>query len=194
MKQLLFYANLANDAYSDSIYREDFESEFMSADTCQAHILTNETTQYVVFRGTDEFKDWVADLSFKPTTDGIQSGFNKYADLIIPKLIHRIDESKELIFIGHSLGGAIALILSVFFNAKVITFGCPRVSTLNFIKILKECEINHIRVLNRFDYAPYIPMYPYCNYGKKITLRGNQVFTAHKMMSYIKNIEKSISG
>jgi predicted lipase len=190
MNELLFYAHLADKSYEDELCLEGFTTQFIDTQGCQAYILTNTKNQYVVFRGTDELRDWFVDLSFKPTCDGIQSGFNKYANVIVSKLIDEVDISKEVVFIGHSLGGAVALILSPLFNAKVVSFGSPRVGTEKFINVLSDAKIDHLRVVNRFDYAPYIPMYPYKHYGKKITLKGNQILFAHNMTSYIKNINK----
>lgn len=122
---------------------------------------------FIVFRGTQEFENWAANLNFMsvhlklenlPTK--VHAGFSNSQTLLQPNLVNLIKENPEVktvIFTGHSLGGAIAQIMSTKFSSwlkqkmpntrfEVVTFGSPRVGDENFAKIftrnLKPMPLN----------------------------------------------------
>ena len=89
----------------------------------------------VVFRGSDEFADWVdIDFNYRPAT--IHSGMKTTAGFLsaftsiyypLQELLHSQSTQKPLWTVGHSLGGAVAGIAADVFEADgYISFGCPR--------------------------------------------------------------------
>ena len=119
--------------------------------------------------GTEEIKDAKVDLMTKMipliNTDiknsaMVHKGFNDYADVIlandsIKKFISDLkkDSNEKLYLTGHSLGGAVAIVMSAKlieagFNEnqlQVITFGAPAVGDKNFVERYDK-KINLTRV------------------------------------------------
>ena len=103
------------------------------------------------------------------------------------------DPEYQIIFIGHSLGGAISTISSFYyikkyyFNAKniLITFGQPKVGNENFAKELTNIMNNTIyRIARPYDIASLFPMKDteyIVQYIKTIVLSS-------KFVIYVKNI------
>jgi len=95
-------------------------------------------TVWVVARGTDEWRDWLDDLrvASRPVRcDGLgwaHSGMADYARNLWQQVRWVIDPTAPVIFTGHSLGGAAAVLLALWARAdgqqvrEVITFGAPR--------------------------------------------------------------------
>lgn len=123
----------------------------------QAYILEVGEACVVVFRGTDETKDWAFNVQagFTNTVYGkMHKGFKKSWDLIAKELRDNLP-NKPLYFTGHSYGAALAFISSLYIpHQQVITFGCPMVLHRNPPKYAKS---NHIRVRNNNDIVTQLP-------------------------------------
>lgn len=103
----------------------------------------------VAFRGTSEIKDWLTDARFVRTTVAcgeVHSGFwaawsgvrKPLFDLVWDQAL---TTGKPVLFTGHSLGGALALIAAKYFEVRgmpnvhgVYTFGAPRVGDKEFCR------------------------------------------------------------
>lgn len=106
---------------------------------------------YVVIRGThaDNFKCWVlnmiVNLQFKLLEEScykIHSGYRKCGEPILKKLVFSIKEAADkgynVVFTGHSLGGAIAKYVAVkseLDESNIYTFGSPLLATDDFFDI-----------------------------------------------------------
>jgi len=99
-------------------------------------------------------------------------------------------------FIGHSLGGAIAQICALKSSKPIITFGSPRVGDYNFCKAIK----NHLRITSRGDLIPHIPPW-WVGYifhsGEHIRIGKSSrpwwkfwIFTDHFINDYVQSVEE----
>lgn len=128
----------------------------------------------VVFRGTDEFKDWFANLDSMPVEwfpghpekGHVHKGFADALDYVWSQesedklWLHLKDylmQAKHPVFYtGHSLGGALAtLAASLISPTAVYTYGSPKVGNTAFKESLKT--VNIFRVVNHSDVVTTVP-------------------------------------
>lgn len=142
----------------------------------------------IVVRGSEPpftssgIKDWVNNfLSIKRRYYGIRahSGYARAAESVIEPLLAMIDllpKEYAVTVEGHSLGGAVAVLLAVAlgysrrearFNSelRLITFGQRRVASSEDLKAALQCR--YLRVQNGSDIACLTPMLP--GYGDQGT-------------------------
>ena len=151
----------------------------------------NSTREIIVsFRGTVNVKNWILNLILtdkpKYTKPGplFHYGFKVAYESILSslldqlKLILELNPKFNLVFTGHSLGGAIATIavadlllkdtvkcqkslyaLSIpSFRVSLITFGTPRVGNENTSQLFRQLKLrSSYRVTNRNDPVPRLP-------------------------------------
>jgi predicted lipase len=111
-------------------------------------------TMYIVFQGSNGKHDWLSNFNFckrkivpydnKESDIRIHSGFiNQYkiARTFLHISVNQYNEFKNINVVGHSLGGALAVLCGVDLqynfsdrNISVYTFGCPRVGNRAFIE------------------------------------------------------------
>lgn len=153
------------------------ESRFFNGGRNQCAIIESAQQPQVailVFRGTDHVQDWIANLNTLPATweyGGIvHSGFKEEFSEVWPQIVNYLDTlTMPLIYTGHSLGGALALLAA---SAKpphmVYTFGCPRVGDERFAHTLKNIPVH--RVINNRDIVPTLPpmtaLLEFCHVGE----------------------------
>ena len=115
----------------------------------------------VVFAGTHDASDVVADISAWPTLSGIDYGFNSVwnrvsdrVDALIKEEMSKDPTIIDFMFSGHSLGGAISQLAATKYKKGSITFGSPKVWTsYNFGKR----PLWHIRTASRQDPVTMVP-------------------------------------
>ena len=159
----LRYAVLSKQAYGDKIDIAGYTSHFISMGSTQVHVLISDEETLVVFRGTEKnLEDILVDLNIKKE-DGTHKGFNQAYLSVHAELKKLVDKDKPAKFIGHSLGGALAIKAGTFHigsDKQIITFGAPRVFTKKYAKFYESCEITH-RFENKCDPVPYLPPYSF---------------------------------
>jgi cephalosporin-C deacetylase-like acetyl esterase len=175
----LFLTELARDAYNPQLRRKGYKTTFFDMDGAQAYLLTNQTHQIVVFRGTDELKDLFSIAKS-------HEGFVEYANslLRIP-----INYKKKLILVGHSLGGAIAVCFASLVkhpDTEIYSFGCPKVGTKAFVEEIKH--IPHTRYVTTYDHVPHLPLFS-CHHSKQVKLSTKSLFNNHHIDFYIKTMK-----
>ena len=120
----------------------------------------------VTFRGTDELKDWITNVRILPWWHkGIgwcPAGFVKTAEDLCVEILCRMVEkdipANELVLTGHSLGGAMALLVGAVMQnrhlspAEIVTFGAPKCGRL---KLLDDLNVTCYR--NGKDIVPTVP-------------------------------------
>jgi len=170
---------------------------------------------YVSFRGTSTVHDVLSDISISSVklTDGmhtakVHSGFHKYfmslfVDLKGLMKTHALDYDR-VVLTGHSLGGAIASIASIYIHELVqtkkiscITFGAPKVGNQGFATIFSDSVRMDLRVIISSDPVPKLPpgkfkhpTPPYViNWGQtRHGLRADD----HKLKNYIQLLEGAL--
>lgn len=134
-----------------------------------AYVLaTNKVTrhQLIAVRGTANEENAMVDAAFVLVADKISGikihqGFLLSARDIYQHVLPEINREYTTDFIGHSLGGATALILAMMFDAQgydvgeVITFGQPKVT--NVSGSLKFNHLNIKRIVTPKDMVPLVP-------------------------------------
>lgn len=123
-------------------------------------------TQVISVRGTSNIENAMVDILLKLRVDqntGIQlhEGFAFAAGQVYAELKPLLKADYIIRTTGHSLGGAVALILAMYLDAdqfnidQVITFGQPKVT--NIAGANKISHINIIRVVTPLDVVPLVP-------------------------------------
>jgi len=166
------YAEYARLAYFNP---EDGEADFtqdkifLDSDNAEGWIFKFPDKDVISLRGTQpaQWKDVLADLRFwriDPAGSGekIHSGFWKEAFSLLPAIIRNTEEEKSVAITGHSLGGAMAVIVAGFlmkmgYNVTdLYTFGQPRVGNKKFVQRV-EAGCNWQRFVNNNDIVPSVP-------------------------------------
>ena len=122
---------------------------------------------YFAVRGTSDPEDVVRDLQIGVTREGSHDGFSKQASALwslIEKYYDRMaDEGAKTHLCGHSLGGAVAILLGLWLKREnyrvgsIRTFGAPRVGNEKLqSSILKESLDIQQFVVGR-DIVPTVP-------------------------------------
>jgi hypothetical protein len=107
-------------------------------------VLAGHGAHTIAFAGTDPLvvANWVTDLDFPVNSDGIHQGFDAALEAAwgqIKNTLSQIDHIETLLIVGHSLGGALAVLagqrllseLSLKVDA-IYTFGMPRAGDREF--------------------------------------------------------------
>lgn len=162
------FAKISKSAYSGVFEHKVLHT--INIKGIQSYILDFEDYCVLVFRGTDEQKDWIQDakINFVNTVYGkMHKGFKQSWDLVSREIRNNLP-NKPLYITGHSYGGALAFIAGLFIpHVEVVTFGCPKVMHKDYANYLK---INHTRVRNCNDIVTQVPLKPYVHIGKLIYL------------------------
>ncbi len=131
-------------------------------------LATNDQTKHHILavRGTSNVENIIVNSAFvlvpdKITGIDIHQGFLLSAKDIYQKILPDIKPGYKINAIGHSLGGATALIVAMMLDAKgydideVITFGQPKVTNISGSK--KFSHLNIKRLVMPKDIVPLVP-------------------------------------
>ena len=164
----------------------------------------------IATRGTDTLADWVTDanigVQFGPGGNFVHAGFNETWKSFAPAIREflRGRNPTRIHCVGHSLGGALAMLNADFITANRIaevqlyTFGAPRAGADGFARQLTELvgSQNIYRVSNPVDPVPMIPIFPFFHlpFGEQglqigATSKMPISFAGHKMTaSYVPGV------
>jgi triacylglycerol lipase len=133
-------------------------------------LATNELTktQVISVRGTSNIENAMVDISLKLMVDKntgvhLHEGFSFAAKQVYAELKPLLNSDYKINVTGHSLGGAVALILAMYLDSyqfdieQVITFGQPKVTNISGANKIQH--INFIRVVTPFDLVPLVPLF-----------------------------------
>ena len=159
------------------------ESSIIQND-CQAYACRYQDSLSIVFRGTESFRDVLTDLNMvrvrmdlpnienRPKVHwGFLRQFRTVEDQVREQIEEYLEEKKnvdathkQIIFSGHSLGGALSTLASVQFGREYpdipiscVTFGSPRVGNSHFCHLFDQCVQHSYRFVNEDDPVPMGP-------------------------------------
>ena len=131
-------------------------------------IATNDVTRQhiIAVRGTSNIENVIVDAAFVLVADDltgidIHQGFLLSARDIYQQVLPELNPGYRVTTIGHSLGGAAAIILAMMLDAdgysvdEVITFGQPKVTNISGSRKFKQ--LNVIRLVTPKDVVPLTP-------------------------------------
>ena len=155
--------------YCERIYDEGKE---IGNNEFAYNVVQDRGVTIISIRGTDNGKNVLTDLDARPFRDkklGVQihRGFRDAAEKLKNDIIENVALEETIILTGHSLGGAIAQILGLWFEddsyeVQIYTFGSPSVITKQM------WEDGHFRVYLENDPVPFLPPFPYVHWGIRI--------------------------
>jgi len=157
-----------------------------------------EQTIYISIRGTANLKNVIVDAEYVKDEDSkiniyLHNGFKKITDElyqdIIPFIEPYVTQGYKFSITGHSLGGAMAVILMMYLDAddypvnKIITFGQPKVTNREGMKKYQATPL--LRIIDDRDLVPLVPPLtfisaekgPYRHFGPEVILLKEVYFS-----------------
>jgi hypothetical protein len=153
----------------------------------QVYVQTLDQRTYVIFPGTDGIQDWRTDFkaiktSWMDDRGAVHRGFAAAWSSVMSEVLKETQNAAQVIVIGHSLGGALAMLAASFIQsaqgniAGVYTYGQPRVGNGAF-KRAYNATLNAatFRIVNEEDPVPYLPpwLMGYRHTGREVFLTKN---------------------
>ncbi len=167
-----------------SIHFLDDRKELDATDT-QAFITHNADVMIIAIRGTSEMipdllRDFDAlQVPFEEGSGKVHRGFYlaaKRALLFVTSYLDKFYQSQQLIICGHSLGGAIALLLAQMLRVsdsryplQLYTYGAPRAGDATFTR--SAADLLHHRIVSNDDLIPNLPL-PWMNTRYEVIAPG----------------------
>ncbi|MFQ3171384.1 MAG: triacylglycerol lipase [Oleispira sp.] len=137
-------------------------------DSAVSYYLAHTTSglQQLAFRGTTNLENVLVNIDVQlqlNTNLGIQlhQGFSTAAKAAYENVLPYLDKSKPVQTTGHSLGGAIAVIVGMYLQRdgfqldQIITFGQPKVTNVHGADVFKNLPL--MRVVTANDIVPLVP-------------------------------------
>lgn len=183
-------------------------------------ILKSPQRNIVIFRGTQQVKEWVANVITKQTyyqptqleMGKVHYGFNYlYRENLEPLVrsgVQQLDLNIPCYLAGHSLGGAICILASLDlvlqFNQLqkqmfVYTYGSPRVGDPQFAEFYSELIPNTYRIVNQADSTWLLPPIKinnnfYLHLGQDISFfyQTQDLSLNHQLTVYKQAIDKEV--
>lgn len=145
------------------------------------------------------FKFWKKECKGVKVHAGFSNSVDKFSRYIIND-IETMTEGKEVMYTGHSFGGAMALLLTLNYKPDIIcTFGAPKAGGGdNYLRLFEGVEV--IRAQTQADFIPILPpniplFLEYEHIGRSIMYDTTpQPFEAHTMKTYLRNVAKNNFG
>lgn len=159
---------------------------------------------FISIRGTDDFSDWFNNLRrWKTrflTKAKVHKGFLEHLNYVYDDIVKEIKDYKKINIIGHSLGGAVSVLLGAKLSyldkslqCSVVTYGAPRVGDRQF-KNLCNLLFNFkcYRVYNSYDIVTKVPYFGFHHIGLKTKVTSPVPFYSvkrtHSMLTYMRSL------
>lgn len=170
-------------------------------------VCSNGTSLIVAFRGTQHLDELFKDIDTKQVTftsplgltsglvrsPRVHAGFFSVYQSVHETMMSSVQGSQaaSVVFIGHSLGAALAVLGAVslklaspLMDVSVVTYACPRVGNAAWVDLVDD-SVQHIRFENASDEVPVFPApvvpntsdysdpYTYCQSGLALAFQQN---------------------
>ena len=161
----------------------------------------------ICFPGSRSLQDWTLDFMAAPTVDmsvadvidlgPVHLGFLNRAKSCRSLIYDKLKSTSDYVLIGHSLGGAIALLVGAMMLTQsqhppdeIITFGAPRVGMITYSEAIRSIPIRQYRF--GIDPIPEFPTWPFVHARPLIEI-GQPIYTTdimqnHAIVNYIDNL------
>ena len=159
-----------------------------------------ETFAVISFRGRElgRWRELKQDLKFwKINFDGkmIHAGFLESLSYVSKRLLLDIEDmpnEKRLLYTGHSMGGALSLLMSLeHVPTDICTFGSPKVAAPGDLTSVLE-NVNFVRVFLTNDFVPTLPpgIFGYEHYGTPLPIDSDEIskWDSHLLASYLRGV------
>ena len=195
-------ARLSDEIYDLTIPKTYVDEDIAVTRTMMVDHLGNPVQVYSCRGTTRDARDWWLDFTSIPQLDfelgWIAQGFGAGTNLIWPLIYRDIDPAIPAIFVGHSLGGVMAILLAAKAALRglriyhVCTFGAPRGGSRKLRTILRPYAIDQFRYGN--DPVPRVPWVPFLYYHQrawqKIGIPLLDPFSCHHMAGYYAEVKR----
>lgn len=175
----------------------------------QAYMATDGACVVVVFRGSEEARDFWADLKYIKTDwprgpgrvhQGFLQAFLQVRDMIQVDL-ERYHYHLPKVFIGHSLGAALAVLAGATWQGVYHVYGCPRVGNTEFADHYLSTGTRYETWFDVVTFVPpktsprqalhswrhHRPVTLYKHVGVKVGVPAR----GHSISGYVKGLDKS---
>ncbi len=202
-KEAVFYSRLSykTPEYINQLYPGTRFKFIQNLGTdCQVYIFDK---KYITFRGSSSIKDIYFDLRLKYINDKnncskVHSGFYKQylsvRDELDEYIKNEMRYETNIVYTGHSLGGALACIAYSYRNRekinRLITFACPRVGDSGFNRLI---ESNYCHYILNKDIICKIPLLFYTELPREVIKYNGKwwnIINNHKISSYYSALKK----
>jgi hypothetical protein len=164
-----YYAQMANDTYLEKNkflkkYKNECKELYaLKASSVPFYLCKKENHLWLaVFRGSKSISNWISNTNFSETSpllggSKVHTGFYNEANKAFDASAAYLKKEDTLISIGHSLGGAVAILYAQLLHqqgisVEVISFGAPPVGNSAFVKSI--ADIKHWRYFHIKDQVP----------------------------------------
>lgn len=180
-RELTESARLARDAYRDSAsnvatYGSKYHVEVFPLPKSSGQVLFLKDTvghrQIISIRGTETklVKSVLTDAQYTKQFDPklgiyVHTGFGKALQELYDSVSLKLDTSYATRITGHSLGGALAVLLTYYLTVdgykmeRTVTFGQPKVTNRDGVEKFRKVSL--LRVINSRDPVAYVPPLSY---------------------------------
>lgn len=154
--------NIETVRYCHQLCCESYEpaaKDFFEIVDLRAGVRFDGNTVFITVRGTENATNWLRSLHVLPTRSPrrylAHAGFVKAFRQMLPHIMLKLYALPKapVVCTGHSLGGAVAVLLAEQFRAPVVTFGSPRVYHLGG----GVPNLHHSRFVRDDDPVPDLP-------------------------------------
>lgn len=187
--------------YAKSIYNTSLNPHLVYAKNACMYIEKQDRRYLVVIRGSDGITDWLQNgmrWSVRFLGALVHAGFLAHMLELAPIFENRDnDKSLPVYLVGHSLGGAAAVLLGTKIAAtypdrevRIVTFGAPRTGQKSFRVLCSRLTNLYIRQYrHRWDIVTRLPSFGFVDCGQIVILRPKNttpfaVLKNHRVSNY----------
>ena len=190
--------------------------QFYEVDNVSLFFHNKNKIQYIVFIGSNDYKDWLYNFQFnfsetpyksKNTNKEIKvhSGFYRLYLKVRNEILNRMNKVKteNIVVVAHSMGGAVATLCALDLQYNLpdkeigsFTSGSPKVGNSAFVSSFNRRIGDTVRCTNGNDMVPSLPPFSFGfhHVGKHVLIGKPRWHSLsirdHLTPNYIKNIEE----